>query len=82
MSILTITAKGQVTLRKEVLVHLGVGPGDQIVVEVLPGGRISVAAAAKNTIDRAFGLLKSQGKRALTIDDIAEITAEAWAAKR
>jgi hypothetical protein len=30
MSTLTVTAKGQVTLRKDVLEHLGVHPGEKI----------------------------------------------------
>jgi AbrB family looped-hinge helix DNA binding protein len=45
MTTLTVTAKGQVTLRKEVLQHLGVRPGEQIVLDKLPDGRIEVRAA-------------------------------------
>ena len=40
MGLLTVTAKGQVTLRQELLRHLGVKPGEQIEVSALPGGRI------------------------------------------
>jgi AbrB family looped-hinge helix DNA binding protein len=40
MTTLTVTSKGQVTLRKDVLEHLGVSPGEQISVEKLPDGRI------------------------------------------
>jgi hypothetical protein len=36
MSTLTITAKGQVTLRKDFLEHLGVRPGEKITVDKLP----------------------------------------------
>ena len=36
MSTLTVTAKGQVTLRKDVLEHLGVHPGERISVSKLP----------------------------------------------
>ena len=39
---LTITAKGQVTLKKQVLEHLGVRPGDQVEVDLLPGGAIGL----------------------------------------
>ena len=39
MNTLTVTAKGQITLRKELLKHLGVQPGDKIVVDKLPDGR-------------------------------------------
>ena len=36
MSTLTVTAKGQVTLRKDLLKHLGVQPGEKITVDKLP----------------------------------------------
>ena len=45
MSTLTVTAKGQVTLRKDLLDHLGVHPGEKITVDKLPDGRIEVKAA-------------------------------------
>ncbi|MBC7636782.1 MAG: AbrB/MazE/SpoVT family DNA-binding domain-containing protein, partial [Acetobacteraceae bacterium] len=38
MITLTITAKGQVTLRKDVLAHLGLRPGDKLVIDKLPDG--------------------------------------------
>lgn len=38
LSALTVTAKGQSTLRKEVLRHLGVKPGDKLELELLPEG--------------------------------------------
>jgi hypothetical protein len=37
MATLTVTARGQVTFRKEVLQHLGIGPGDKIELDLLPG---------------------------------------------
>jgi bifunctional DNA-binding transcriptional regulator/antitoxin component of YhaV-PrlF toxin-antitoxin module len=45
MSTLTVTAKGQVTLRKDLLRHLGVRPGEKIAVDKLPDGRIEMRAA-------------------------------------
>src|ERR1039458_4105765 len=45
MSTLTVTAKGQVTLRKDLLKHLGVNLGEKITVDKLPDGRIEVKAA-------------------------------------
>lgn len=43
MVTLTITAKGQVTLKQEVLRHLGLEPGSQVEVDLLPGGKVGLA---------------------------------------
>lgn len=45
MATLTITAKGQITLTQELLRHLDVVPGQKVVVEKLPGGRLAIRAA-------------------------------------
>lgn len=50
-SILTVTARGQVTFRKEILGHLGIRPGQQIAVDKLPNGRITLYAAGTAGID-------------------------------
>ena len=42
-----MTAKGQVTLRKELLEHLGVEPGSKVEVDLLPDGRAELRAAKK-----------------------------------
>ncbi len=84
MSTLTVTAKGQVTLRKEVLEHLGVRPGEKISVDKLPDGRIEVKAVRPTgKISDAFGFLKAKRKgRSLSIDEMNEIVARGWAGKR
>jgi AbrB family looped-hinge helix DNA binding protein len=80
MSTLTVTAKGQVTLRKDVLRHLGIQPGEQIALEKLPDGRIEVRAARPTgKISDVFGMLKRDGQRALSIEEMNEITARGWA---
>jgi len=81
MSTLTVTAKGQVTLRKDVLEHLGVGPGEQIAVTKLPDGRIEVRAAPAGEISAMFGLLKRKSGPILSIDQINEITRQGWSGK-
>jgi len=43
MSTLTVTAKGQVTLRKDLLKHLGVNPGEKITVDKIPPTEIAEA---------------------------------------
>jgi len=81
MSTLTVTAKGQVTLRKDVLEHLGVGPGQQIDVTKLSDGRIEVRAAAAGEISAVFGMLKRKGGRSLSVDEMNEITQKGWSGK-
>ncbi len=83
MATLTITAKGQVTLRKDFLQHLGVGPGEKITVDKLPDGRITVQAAKPSGhISDVFDLLKRDNAPSLSIDEIKRVTVEAWAGKR
>lgn len=83
MSHLTVTSKGQVTLRKEALQHLGVGPGDKIDYELGPEGRIVLSAKTQGKpISRLFGMLKREGDPKLSIDEINEIIADSWAGRR
>jgi bifunctional DNA-binding transcriptional regulator/antitoxin component of YhaV-PrlF toxin-antitoxin module len=81
MATLTVTAKGQVTLRKDVLEHLGVCPGEKITVEKRPGGKIEVAAAPKGKISDIFGMLDNNGVH-LTIEEMNEVIARGWAGER
>ena len=83
MSTLTVTAKGQVTLRKDVLEHLGIRPGQKVAVEKLPDGRIQVRAAGPTgKISDAFGYLKAKRKGpSLSIEDMNGIIARGWAGK-
>jgi AbrB family looped-hinge helix DNA binding protein len=83
MSTLTVTAKGQVTLRKDVLEHLGVHPGERITVNKLPNGRIEVKAARPTgKISDIFGSLKRKDGPSLSIEEINKIAARGWAGKR
>ncbi|MDO8378379.1 AbrB/MazE/SpoVT family DNA-binding domain-containing protein [Phenylobacterium sp.] len=83
MSILTVTAKGQVTLRKDLLKHLGVHPGDKILLDKLPDGRIEVRSARRTgKISEVFDLLKREGGPSLSIDEINEIAARGWTGRR
>ena len=83
MSTLTVTAKGQVTLRKDVLEHLGVHPGEKITVNKLPNGQIEVKAARPTgKISEVFGLLKRKGGPSLTVEEMNKIAARGWAGKR
>jgi AbrB family looped-hinge helix DNA binding protein len=83
MSTLTVTAKGQVTLRKDLLEHLGVRPGEKITIDKLPDGRIEVRAARPTgTISEAFNFLKKENGPLLSVEEMSEIAARGWAGKR
>ena len=79
--VLTITSKGQVTLRRSVLDHLGAGPGDRLVLEMLPDGRVEVKAASKGKIKSFFGCLSDYAGKPMTIEQMNDIIADGWAGK-
>jgi AbrB family looped-hinge helix DNA binding protein len=83
MNMLTVTAKGQVTLRKDVLNYLGVRPGEKIIVDKKPGGRIEVKAARPTGhISDVFNSLKMPRGVKLSLAEIGRIAADGWAGKR
>lgn len=83
MATLTITAKGQITLKQEFLRHLNVSPGQKIEVEKLPDGRLVVQPTVrKHSIEGFSGLLAKKGTPRLTIAQIKKATEDAWAGKR
>ena len=80
MATLTVTARGQVTFRKDVLQHLGIRPGQKIEMDKLPGGRVILKAIRPaGKIDRFFGLLAGRTKKVATLDEINEAAAAGWA---
>lgn len=58
---LKVTAKGQITLKGDVLAHLGVHPGDKIAVDLCPQGVVVMKAAPSGTIESFFGSLPDKG---------------------
>ncbi len=76
---LTVSAKGQVTLKKSVLAHLGVRPGQKLAVALRPGGGVELRPAPTGKISDAFGILKRPGQRAITIEEMNEVIAKGWA---
>jgi AbrB family looped-hinge helix DNA binding protein len=80
MAILTVTARGQVTFRKDVLQHLGIQPGEKIELEKLPDGRVTLRAMRPaGTIDSFLGLLAGKTKKVATLDEISQAAAAGWA---
>lgn len=76
---LTVTAKGQVTLRKDVLRHLGVQPGDKLNADLLNDHRIELRPKPRKPVSTIFGLLAQSNTERLTIEEIGDATAAGWA---
>ena len=75
-----MSRKGQVTLRKELLAHLGIQPGQRIGVEVLPGGRLELHAEhATGTIEGFIGLLVGRSSHRASVDELNGAAASGWA---
>src|SRR5260363_102222 len=60
MTLLTVTSRGQVTFRQEVLKHLGVKPGEKIELDLLPYGRAELKSVQqKGTFRALHGFLRA-----------------------
>lgn len=80
MPTIKMTSRGQMTLSKEVLKHLGVKPGDRIAVELLPDGSAFLQAdRPSKSIDSFIGLLAGKTEKVATIEEIDEATKRGWA---
>lgn len=83
MTTLTVTSRGQVTFRKDVLEHLGIRPGERIEIEKLPDGRVSLRAKRPSgKITSFIGLLRGKSKKVATLDEINEAAASGWAGEK
>jgi antitoxin PrlF len=82
-STLTVTARGQVTFRKDVLQHLGIQPGGRIELAKQPdGGVILRAARSAGKIDSFLGLLAGKTRKVATIEEMNETVAEGWSRRK
>ena len=83
MALVTVTVRGQVTLRKEVLQHLGIRPGEKVELALLPGGQgLLTAARPAGTIDGFVGLLAGRTSEVATLEEITKATAQGRSAQR
>lgn len=81
MTTLSVTTRGQVTFRKDVLKHLGIQPGGKIRIDLLPDGRAELRADTGNgSWQELSGMLKTKtnGTR-LSIEEIDAAISEAAA---
>ena len=82
MTTLTVTTRGQVTFRKDVLQHLGIKPGEKIELDKLPDGRVTLRAARPSgSIDGFLGLLAGKSSKVATLDEINQAASDGWAGK-
>jgi bifunctional DNA-binding transcriptional regulator/antitoxin component of YhaV-PrlF toxin-antitoxin module len=79
MTTLTVTAKGQITLRRSVLDHLGVSQGGRVEVELLPHGEARLVAANRGQLDGFFGKLHRDGQPAVSLEDMNQAIEDGWA---
>lgn len=83
MTTLTVTSRGQVTFRKDILEHLGIKPGEKIELDLLPDGRGMLRAARPTgKIESFVGLLAGKRKRQATLAEIEEAASAGWAGKK
>jgi antitoxin PrlF len=80
---LTVTARGQVTFRKEVLQHLGIKPGDKLELAKLPDGRVALRAAQPSgSIEQFLGMLAGRSSKVATLEEIAAAASAGWAQRK
>jgi bifunctional DNA-binding transcriptional regulator/antitoxin component of YhaV-PrlF toxin-antitoxin module len=83
MKTLTVTSRGQVTFRREILQHFGIQPGEKIDIELLPGGRgVLKASRPAKKISGFLGLLAGRTKKTATIDRINQAAEQGWAGRK
>jgi len=82
MAIVRTTSRGQVTLRKEIFRHVGIRPGEEMEIELLPGGEFRGRAVRKRgSISDFAGCLAGKTNVKLTIEEMNEAIGEAAAAE-
>jgi bifunctional DNA-binding transcriptional regulator/antitoxin component of YhaV-PrlF toxin-antitoxin module len=77
---LKVSRKGQLTLRKELLQHLGISPGQRLDVQVLPGGRLELQAERpRGTLADFVGRLANRSKHTASLEELNAAALAGWA---
>jgi bifunctional DNA-binding transcriptional regulator/antitoxin component of YhaV-PrlF toxin-antitoxin module len=80
---LTVTAKGQDTLRKTVLDHLGIKPGQRVSAALLPDGRVELRSAEMvPDISALRGVLRRPGQKPVSLEEMQEAIERGAASSR
>jgi bifunctional DNA-binding transcriptional regulator/antitoxin component of YhaV-PrlF toxin-antitoxin module len=78
----TVTSRGQITFRKELLQHMGVRPGEKISVDKRPNGKVALRAARPTgSIEDFIGCLAGKTKKVATLAEIQKAAADGWAGR-
>jgi len=80
MTALTITAKGQITLRRELLQYLGIAPGQQVEVHKQANRVLTLQAKLPHGLEVFAGCLPPPSLKALSVEEMNVIIAGGWAA--
>jgi hypothetical protein len=69
---------GEITLDEKLLRHLGARAGDRVRLDMMPGGEVRLRVL-KGKISDVFGMLKREGQRPISIEEMNEAIAKGWA---
>lgn len=78
---LKVTAKGQITLKKEVLEHLGIAPGDEVEVDLLPQKGAGLRSVPKGSIEDFFRAGSNPHNIHATLEEIQDAIEAGWAGR-
>lgn len=85
MQVSKISSKNQITLTKDLLDKLSLGPGDRVLLEVIPQGGAVLKPVYSNPLSiisktsKVYAKTLAKGKKKLTDKQITDITARAIA---
>jgi hypothetical protein len=81
MTTLTVTAKGQITLKQSILQRLGIRPGQKVSAAFLPNGNLEIAPMVEPGPDirAARGMLHRPGRKTVTLEDMQDAIEAGWA---
>ncbi|MDR0483520.1 MAG: AbrB/MazE/SpoVT family DNA-binding domain-containing protein [Cellulomonadaceae bacterium] len=79
MTTFTISAKGQITLTKNILTASGLRPGEKVSAEYLDGGLLLRPTRRTTTWEDSVAMLRREGEPILTIEEMNEVIAKGWA---
>ncbi|ALM84598.1 DNA-binding protein [Bordetella sp. N] len=85
MALLTVSAKGRITLTRDLLQHLGIKPGEPVNLEKLSGGELRIRARHQpGNIGDFFHALDGRSivRRPLTIEEMSTIAVAGWSRER